>query len=132
MYREYIAVMPNGMVAIVLEQSQFATPEVVVSPYPTGVWTTDNNGLKQYIADMEKKEVYRIASGAYFDSCNKRWSLTDGGATTPMAEYYVIKSYPCPKVRAGIETYYAEGKWWKRLKDGRHQLYPDFPNHYPL
>jgi hypothetical protein len=116
------AVMEHGRIYVKDAEPAWDKPEWIVRYYPTrfgrqdlSSWSTDRPDDRVEDIRVEKR---RYGYGYYlrFPGCGFDSEVELRGDSR--AERVETEPYPCPKLRAGIETRYRDGRWQKLLKSG--------------
>lgn len=116
------AIMEHGRIYIRDAEPAFDKPEWIVRYWPTRFTSHDLASFTPDIPD-DKPEVIRVSAmsrryGYYlrFPHCGIDSEVNLRGDSR--AERVDVEPFPCPKVKAGIETRYRDGRWQKLLKTG--------------
>lgn len=120
MRRTLSAVLEHGRIYVVDSESAWDRPEWIVRYWPTRFGRQDLASFSTERPDDKAEDIKVCQSGHGYDlkfpNCGFASFAQVNGTDRPLR--FETVPYPCPKVKAGIETRYRDGRWQKLLKTG--------------
>lgn len=106
----------DGQLCVVSEDTLSSAPVLIRKYWPVGIKAYDFK--RNYGSDLMGRRVYPTGPSSHgiygIEGVRFQVQLINGGQTIPV--HFVKEPIKPPKVKAGIEVRYVEGRWQKYLK----------------
>lgn len=106
----------DGQLCVVSEDTLSSAPVLIRKYWPVGIKAYDFK--RNYGSDLMGRRVYPTGPSSHgiygIEGVRFQVQLINGGQTRPV--HFVKEPIKPPKVKAGIEVRYVEGRWQKYLK----------------